>query len=307
MSLPVAIALGVASAAVYGGSAVVQHRVASRTAEHGAGQARASGAGLLAILRNPLFLLAMCGDGVGFALQIAALSTGEVVFVQPLVMLLLPIALLVSYAWGGPRPRPADVLGCAAVLGGIAGFLTLIGRPPSAQVPNGTVVTTVVLAVTATGGLVVLGVRTRAAALRSATYGAVAGCFFGLLAAFVDAGSTLVNDAGLGSSVTTFRGLALLVGILLLGGAAIALTQMSFQVGQLGAALPASLLADALAGILFGAVLLHEAIPVSPARVFGYAAFVAASCAGAIRLADPTAAPAPARNTEPDPADRPSL
>lgn len=306
MSLPVAIALGVASAAVYGTSTVVQHRVATRTAAAGADDAPAA-SGLLRTVRDPLFLLAMCGDGVGFLLQIGALASGEVVIVQPLVILLLPVALLVDYAFGGPRPRGADLLGCAGVIGGLAGFLVLIGRPPAALLPAARVAGWTVGAVLAAGALLLLVVRTRPARARSAAYGVVAGSFFGLLAALVDAGSTQSANIGFGSLFTTARGVVLLTAIVVLGAAAIALTQLSFQLGNLGTALPASLLADSLTGIGFGAALLHEGIPNSAGHLVGYVAFLAAALFGAFRLADPAQRSASARRPVSDRAVPPTL
>lgn len=305
MSLPLAVALGVASAAVYGTSTVVQHRVANRAAV-GTGAA-AQAAGLLRIARDPLFLLAMCGDAIGLLLQIGALATGEVVVVQPLVILLLPVALLVDYGCGGPRPRRGDLLGCCGVIAGLAGFLMLLGTPPPGVPPRLTALTWTVAGTLAGGFLLLAVLHRRSARIRSATYGVVAGCFFGLLAALVDAASTQVADHGAGSLVTTGTGIAMIVGILVLGGAAIALTQLSFQLGNLGTALPASLLADCLAGIGCGAALLHEAIPVGPGRVVGYAAFLAAAMFGAFRLADPTHRSTPTPAPVSDPAAPPAL
>jgi hypothetical protein len=65
------------------------------------------------------------------------------------------------------------------------------------------------------------------------------------------------------------------------------LTQMSFQVGALGATLPANLAADPTVAVVLGAVLLREHFPHSPAHLAAYAVCLAAVIAGAIRLAEP--------------------
>jgi hypothetical protein len=116
-------------------------------------------------------------------------------------------------------------------------------------------------------------------------YGAVAGTFFGTLGVFVDALSDLAGAHGLHAIVASARGLALLAGILVLGGAGILLTQLSFQVGALAATLPASLATDPLAGVVLGAVLLGERIPFSAAHVLGYSVCYLAALAGVVRLA----------------------
>ena len=92
----------------------------------------------------------------------------------------------------------------------------------------------------------------------------------------------------------TGRGLVPLIGIALLGLGGIVLTQVSFQVGALGATLPANLAADPFTAVLIGALLLREHLPLSAGHLIGYALCLAAVIAGAMRLADPATAPHPA-------------
>ena len=130
MSLEVAIPLGAASSIVYGVSIVVQHSAAHT------GTGEEDPLGLVQLLRNPRWLLAIAGDFVGFLLQIAALSTGPVVLIQPLVVLMLPVALITGSFLGGPRPGPADYLGMVAIVGGLTGFIGMVGRTGHPQTPN---------------------------------------------------------------------------------------------------------------------------------------------------------------------------
>lgn len=282
MSLAVAVPLGVASATVYGASIVAQHRSAQDTSAT-AGTANATGLGRL--VRDPRWLLSMGGDFIGFLLQIAALSTGAVVYVQPLVVLMLPVAQLVGSLTGGPRPKLAGYLASLSVVGGLGAFLAIIGRPGEPAVPHSRYLVMTVVIELAAGGLLFLAVMRSRAVVRGAVYGAVAGAFFGTLGVFVDALSDLASSEGLGAMVTTARGLALDAGILLLGGGGILLTQVSFQVGALAATLPASLATDPLSGVLLGALLLHERIPFSFPHVVGYALCYLAALAGVLRLA----------------------
>jgi drug/metabolite transporter (DMT)-like permease len=286
VSLAVAVPLGVASACVYGTSIVVQH---SEAYQHGQEDAK----GLLALLRNPRWLLAMGADAVGFLLQIAALSAGSVVVVQPLVVLMLPVALFVGALTGGPRPRPGDYLGCLGIVAGVGTFLVLIGTPGEAHVPRSRYIALAVLIVLSVGVVACLAVTGRNAVIRGATYGAVAGAYFGTLGVMVDAASDVVSSAGVYGLFHTGRGLVSLMGIVLLGLGGIVLTQVSFQVGALAATLPANLATDPFVGVLIGALLLGEHLPLSPAHVVGYALCLAAVIAGAVRLAEPTMAPHP--------------
>jgi drug/metabolite transporter (DMT)-like permease len=286
-SLVIAVPFGIAAAVVYGTSIVVQHQTAQQHAEGG----ETSAAGLVRLLSNPLWVIAILGDFVGFLLQAAALSAGPVVFVQPLVVLMLPVSLAVSFLMGGHRPRMGDYLGVLGVLGGLGLFLALVGTPGAGHVPRPRLLGMAVIVVLVVGIVICLLVTGRNKTFRGATYGAAAGAYFGTLAVLVDAASDQASRHGIDGLVAHPRGLVPLAGLVLLGAAGIILTQMSFQVGALGATLPANLATDPLMGVLLGATLLREHIPLSAGHLVLYVLCLAAVVAGAIRLADPTSGP----------------
>ncbi len=288
MSQIVAVMFGVSSAVVYGTSIVVQHRTAQQHAGH---TGEASAAGLLMLIRSPVWWLAILGDVGGFLLQIIALSLGSVVLIQPLVVLMLPVSLLVSYLLGGHRPRLGDYLGVLAVLGGLGVFLALIGVPSPGHLPPPGYLALALVVVGCFGVLLCLVVTGCNRVVRGAVYGAAAGMYFGTLAVMVDAVSERVSHAGVHGLFTTARGLVPFSGILILGAIGIALTQMSFQVGELKATLPANLATDPLTAVLLGVILLHEHIPLSFWHIVAYVLCLATVLAGAIRLADPEAGP----------------
>jgi drug/metabolite transporter (DMT)-like permease len=283
-----AVPLGVAASVVYGTSIVVQHRTAQQHADEG-GETSASS--LLRLARNPLWLIAVISDFAGFLLQAAALSAGSVVVIQPLVVLMLPVALAVSSLTGGHRPRIGDYLGCLGVLGGLAVFLALVGKPGESHVPRPRTLVFAVVLVLVVGAAVSFAVWRRERVLRGAVYGAVAGAYFGTLAVMVDAASDQAGAHGVKSLVTESRGFVPVICLVVLGGAGILLTQMSFQIGALGATLPANLAADPLTGVVLGAVLLKEHIPLTPGHLVAYVLCLAAVVLGAARLADPHAGP----------------
>jgi drug/metabolite transporter (DMT)-like permease len=299
-SFLLSVPFAVAAACVYGTSIVVQHRSAS---EQSGGEASASG--LLRLLRDPLWVIAVLGDFVGFVFNAIALSIGKVVYVQPFVVLMLPVALLVHWFMGGSPPRRGDYLGCLAIFVGLAVFLTLVGEPHHQRVPHAGWVAIAVAAVLVGGAVLCLLVIRAGPRIRGAMYGGVAGAFFGTIAVMIDASSDIVGghhhapqrhgfrgireqvQGGLDGLFETQRGLIIVVAIALLGVGGIVLTQVSFQVGALGATLPANMVLDPVFGVLLGAGLLRELIPVSPAHVLAYALCLALIAAGAIRLAQP--------------------
>lgn len=287
VSLAVAVPFGVASAVVYGTSIVVQHRVAQEQAD----DCGESAAGLIRLIKHPIFMLAIAGDFIGFVLQLVALSTGPVVIIQPLVVLMLPVSLGVSFLMGGHRPQLGDYLGVVGILAGLAMFLALIGHPMDPQIPRSRYLVCTVVLVLVVGTLLSLAVTGRNRVIRGAMYGGVAGACFGTLAMLVDAASERLSTAGIDGLFESPRGIVPIVGMFVVGTAGMVLTQMSFQVGALGATLPANLAVDPLMAVLLGALVLHEHIPFDAIHIVLYAICLAAVVAGAIRLANPDKGP----------------
>ncbi len=297
MSLAVAVPLGIASSLVYGSTIVVQHR-----ASHNEGQEDARD--LLRLLRDPMWVAAVLGDFLGFVLNAAALAAGPVVVIQPLVVLMLPVALIVGWWLGGPRPTAMDYLGSLAIVAGLSGFLIMIGTPGAGHAPKARYFALTVLIVLAVGSAVALAVRSRGAVVRGAVYGAVAGMFFGTLGVFVDGLSDVVVRRGWAALVTTGRGVIPLIGIALLGVSGIVLTQMSFQIGQLAATLPANWRPTRSSPCSSARCCCASTSRSPPGHVIGYALCLAAVVPGAIRLRAINTAAATARARRPRPTNR---
>jgi len=280
MSLWVAVPCGIGSALLYGAATAVQHNAAHND---GAADAR----GLLRLLVDPRWLLSIGGDSLGLLLQVIALATGPVVLIQPLLVLALPVSLPVGWLLGGPRPGRGDYLACGAILAGLAVFFVIVGDPGSGR-PLGVRATVWLAAVTIVAGLAAcLAVRGRGVTLRAGVFGGVAGSMFGVV-------GVLINEvAGHGfSGLKHSAGLVPLVGLIAVGGIGMTLTQLSFQIGALGASFPANESAAPVVAVLLGGLLLHEHVPLSPLLGVAYAACLVAIVLGAVRLANPSA-PAP--------------
>ena len=280
MSLLVAVPCGLLAAVAYGAATAVQHSAAHT------GTGSADAVGLLRLLRDPRWLVSIGGDAVGLIFQVVALSTGPVVLIQPLLVLALPVSLFVGAMIGGPKPQRGDYLACLGILGGLGAFFAMLGNPGegSALAP-GAAVTAIVVALGA-GLAACAAVHGRGAALRAGVYGGVAGAWFGLVGVLLNAVATTWRDQGL-DAFSHAEGLVPLIGLLVVGGLGITLTQISFQVGALGASFPANKAADPVVAVVLGAVLLHERVPVGGLLIVGYLACLAAIVGGTIRLANP--------------------
>jgi hypothetical protein len=231
-------------------------------------------------------LLSIGGDAVGLALQVVALSTGPVVLVQPLLVVALPVSLIAGWAMGGPRPVRGDYLACLGILGGLAAFFALLGDPG-----KGTLLATrpalAAIGVGLVAGLAACAaVARRTVALRAGVFGGVAGAWFGLVGVLLNAAATTWRERGL-SGFAHPEGLVPLVGLLVVGALGITLTQVSFQIGALGASFPANKAADPVVAVVLGGVLLHQHVPAGAWYVAAYVACVVAIVGGTVRLANP--------------------
>ncbi|HEY3716890.1 MAG TPA: DMT family transporter [Jatrophihabitantaceae bacterium] len=282
MSLIVAVPCGLVAATAYGAATAVQHEAAHT------GTGAADARGLVRLLRDPRWLLSIGGDAVGLVFQVIALSTGPVVLIQPLLVAALPVSLLVGWALGGSRPQRRDYLACLGILGGLAVFFALIGDPGKASLLASHPATVAIVVALGVGIAACLAVRRRTVPVRAAVYGGVAGAWFGLVGVLLNAAATTWRDRGL-AGFAHAEGLVPLIGLLVIGALGITLTQISFQVGALGASFPANKAADPVVAVVLGAALLHEHVPAGPFYVLGYLACLAAIVAGTITLANPPA------------------
>jgi drug/metabolite transporter (DMT)-like permease len=290
VSLLVAVPCAVAAALAYGASTAVEHSAAHES-DAGAGANTGSGSGpgngLWRLVRNPRWLLGMAGDAFGLVLQVLALATGPVVLVQPILVLALPISLPIAWKLGGPRPGRTSYLACGWIIAGLGVFFGLVGNPGDASalpIKPGLIATVCVVVV---GAILLLIARALGSSAKAALYGAVAGAWFGFVAVLMDAVAKSWSDHGL-HAFTRSDALIPLAALVVIGGASIALTQVAFAVGALGASFPANLTADPVLAVVLGAVLLHETLPSSPLYVGAYVACVAAILVGAVQLAQPS-------------------
>jgi hypothetical protein len=282
MSYAMAVSAGVGAAICYAGATATEHYAAHT----GTGDADAEG--LLRLLRNPWWILGFFLDFVGLILQILALSAATVIVVQPILVLSLPLSLPIRRALGGPRPRRGDYLACLAIVLGLTGFFLLIGEPAQSNVLHRRHALFAALIALAAGGLICLWAHRRSATVRAAVYGGVAGAWFGLVGVLLDATVTTFRERHFEGFVH-MSGLMPVIGVLVVGALSITLTQISFQIGTLGASFPANLAAAPVVAVILGVTLLHEHIPTSTPYLLAYLACLAGIVIGSVRLADPPA------------------
>jgi drug/metabolite transporter (DMT)-like permease len=285
-----AVLLSLAGACAFGVSTVVQHRTAADTA------AVAGARWLVRLARRPAWLAAEAAGGLGVVLHAAALRSGPVALVQPLLAGGLVFALALG-AWadrrhpGRPQPGRRQWLAALAVTAGLTTFL-LSARPAA-----GTALAPAAgLAALAAVALLVAGVaacstRRPGRPHRALVRGAAAGTCFGV--------TGLLLKQLLGVPVPSWAAAATAGELLSLAVVGTALAQAAFVAGPLVESLPVSTVLEPAVGVLLAVPLFGEALlPGAGARV-GQLAGALVLGAGLVVLARRGPADAPVRLPQP--------
>jgi hypothetical protein len=279
-----AIVLAVLGAACFAGATVLQGRVVAGAATGQTLTLR----GLGAAARRPVWLAGLVLAVVGTTVHAIALVLAPLSIVQPLGVLAVPIAVVLTAVAARRAPGRGVLLGVGACVGGVALFVALTaGTAVTSLPPDGA---------TLVAGLIVAGVVALLAAIgltRSgwvrcifcATAGAVA---FGLVSALVRAVSQSILAAVPGGLVDTLLGLGVLmapagvVAALAVGGW---LVQQALASGPPEVVTACLTVVDPIVAVLLGAVLLGEGSATPAGTWVLLAAAALAATAGVVALA----------------------
>jgi drug/metabolite transporter (DMT)-like permease len=284
-----AVLLALAGACAFAVATVVEHRTASDTAAEG-------GWWLVRLLRRPVWLAAQAAGGLGVLLHAAALGSGPVALVQPLLASGLVFALALG-SWADrrhperPRPGTAQWLAALAVAAGLTVFL-LSARPGagSARAP-GVELALLALAAVLVSGVAAVWSRRPARPHRALVCGVAAGVCFGV--------TGLLLKQLLGVPVPSWAAAATAGELLSLAVVGTALAQAAFVAGPLVESLPVSTVLEPAVGVLLAVPLFGEALlPGAGARV-GQLAGALVLGAGLVVLARRGPADAPVRLPQP--------
>ncbi len=280
-----AITFAVLGAVCFAGAAVLQHRAVAAESGPSArqGSEPLSLRGLRAVTRRRGWLAGLGLAVAGSVLHAVALVLAPLSVVQPVGVLAVPIAVLLTAVRSRRRPALGVIAGVALSIVGVAAFvLTAAGTAVSTPAPDGA---------TLAAGLIVAGVVLLLAGLglaRSgwvrcvacATAGAVA---FGLVSALVRAVSQAVTTGEVALLAPPVLLAATGVGAAVLAGGW--LVQQAFASGPPEVVIACLTVVDPIVAVLLGAVLLGEgaATPASTWLLLGAAA--ATATIGVIALA----------------------
>ncbi len=274
--------LALAAAALFALGTVLQQREAMREPEEGS-----LGAGfLIRLAQRPVWLAGIVADGLGYLAQAAALGIGRMVVVQPILAMTVIFSLPLGARLSGQRITRREMIAAAVTTAGLAAFLAL-GNPSAgrddAPIDEWVVVG---LATAAICGPLVIAAAGRSPRVRAALLGIATGVLWGL-----SAGLTKATVDQLGDGLLALLGDWHLYALVVVGVAALLLSQASLQTGALAPAVATAAIVDPLASLVLGVTIFAEQLEDSTLGALGAFAGLAIALAGLYFLA---AAQAPA-------------
>ncbi len=250
--------LSLAAALLFAAGSVLEHHTAGRVRHEETMKLSL----LTALVKRPVWVLAITLNLVAFGLQLLALRRGSLLFVQPLLVTGLLFALPMSAALAHTRPHATEWAGALAVVGGLALFL-IVGDPDVGRgqaTPLGWATIALVCGLPA-AVLVRAGHCTHGVS-RAAYLAAGAGILYGLTAALTKASAHLV-DGGLRGVVTSWQPYALVA----LAICSLVVSQSAFQAGRLATVLPLLIIGEPVVAALIGVLAFHESVAHTPFAV----------------------------------------
>lgn len=302
-----AIVLALLGAVCFAGAAVLQHGAVNATSgpaeDDRAGKAL-SLRGLSAITRRPGWLAGLGLAAGGSTLHAVALVLAPLSVVQPLGVLALPIAVLLTALRRSRRPAPGVLVGVLLSVAGVAVFVgaaagTAVSSPPPDQA-------TLIASLIVAGVVLLLATLAflRSGWMRCVAFAMAGAVAFGLVSALVRAVSQSVVAGDVGPlELPVLAAVAGIAAAVLVGGWFV---QQAFAAGAPEVVIACLTVVDPIVAVLLGAVLLGEgsATPAETWVLLVGAAITAAAGVVALARHHPDAAAARAARPGPGAATR---
>jgi drug/metabolite transporter (DMT)-like permease len=210
------------------------------------------------LLRRRTWLAAVAMMILSFGLGAAALGTGQLAAVEPIIALELPITVIGESWLLGSRLRPRGWAAIAAMTAGLVALLIVLDpRPGQAQQVTAAAW---IVGSAANGGAVaalfLAGWKSRSSARRAALLGVGCGLAYGLASAYTKGMTQQFSTGGLAAVITSWQLYAAAVS----GTIATWLLQNAYHAGRLAAAQPGITLADPVVAVVWGVLAFGEQV-----------------------------------------------
>ncbi|HET8601613.1 MAG TPA: DMT family transporter [Segeticoccus sp.] len=210
-------------------------------------------------LAQALWWLSLCVQAGSLLLHATALRFGSLALVQPVLALVVVLALPLNHRLNRTRLTRTEMVWAAVVTAGMAGFLlTASSGSGAAPIPlRGLLLPAIAAALLV--GLCLLLARRTSPHLAALCLGVAAGVAFSLEAALLQTttGELVTNPLSALATPTPYA-------LVLTGAAGVALTQLAYRAGPLSSALPAIVTVNPVASVLLSALVGAGGIATSP-------------------------------------------
>ncbi len=264
------IVLALAAALLFGIGTVLQQRAAMQVPDE-----EAMKAGLLVRLaKQPIWLAGIAADALGFVGQAVALAIGRIVVVQPLLATAVVFALPLGARLDKRRLTRREIVGAAAVVGGVASFVVVANPTGGVDNPELSVwIVSGAVCLALTGLLVVLS-RGRPPGLKASLLGSAAGILFALSAVLTKAVADQLGD-GILDIFTHWQVYALVA----VGWVSMTLSSAALQTGALAPAAATQMSLDPVVSVALGVFAfdesLHDSFVGGAVALIGFAVMIA--------------------------------
>ena len=270
------VVLALASAVAFAVANVGQQRAAAKSSDADARAGRFVGQ----LLRNPQWLAATLGTGVGYVLQAAALGVGSVVVVAPILVTSLLFALPLSARLSRERVSATAVRSGLLLTVSLAVFVVLADPDKGLSHASYGGWLVVALISVAVVGACLVAAHSRSGAARSGLLAITVGLLGGVLAVLTKS----VVDAG-GNGVFALLTSRETYALVVVGVAGIYLQQLAFQAGALQTSLPIMIVLEPMVAAVLGIALLHEKLRADGMRLAVLIAAAVVTAASTVVLA----------------------
>ncbi|MBW0119052.1 hypothetical protein [Pseudonocardia abyssalis] len=275
-----AIALAVVAAGCFAVAATLQHDAVDDVSTDGR---RLGLAAFRALLSRPGWLLGLAAAGAGSGLHAVALVLSPLSVVQPIGVLAVPIAVLLTARRTHESPGRGVLLGVALSVAGVAAFVSIAANSTTAtRVPDFATLIAGGISTALIAVLVAIASFTRGwrRCVAYVTAGAVA---FGLVSALVRALSLQITTGLVAWNDPRLLGTAAGIGVALVVGGW--LIQQGFASGPPEVVIACLTVVDPIVAVLLGIVLLGEGPATSGVEAVVLLGCAAAAAAGVVSLA----------------------
>ena len=216
--------------------------------------------GLVGLLTNGVWLLGLAAQGVGVALQAAALDRGRVAIIQPLLVSSVVWALPLGYFLTQQVITPRHIAGASIIVAGLAVF-AVVGDPAGGvdNAPTSDWIAAMVVIAVVCIALLLVGSR-GGLETKAAVFGATAGTLYGLSAVLMKPVVETWHAEGIGELLAGWQVWVMAVA----GLAGFYFQQVSLASGKLVTSVATVSVVNPVVSVLLGALVLQERLDKNP-------------------------------------------